>query len=264
MTSQMHAILITEWLAYMGLTAFASPPLSGWFNCCMSKGLRNPRVTSWRSLKAHRYGRARLRQQVLTALQHICMQISFCGSAYSDHGLCKPFGPHATMLARVLAVTYDCYVTVQVDISHVVPHARQPFRCPFGHAMHTNNGSGTMIARHSIACHSCLGQWSSSHLTSPRFFLSAISIHLVVSLVSDVLASAARSILGIWYISTTVNSPLHQDHTAGHRRFYLPSCRRCIQSTCRPLFTSSSFWASLLAANCSSYTPVPLLDWFCS
>lgn len=55
-----------------------------------------------------------------------------------------------TILARVLAATCDCYITVQVGISHVLSRSQHPFWCSFGHVMFVHNGSGTRIARNHL------------------------------------------------------------------------------------------------------------------
>jgi hypothetical protein len=56
--------------------------------------------------------------------------------------------------------------------------------------------------------------------------------HLAISPVDDILAPIARSKHGIWHTSTTVYSPLHQDQSAGHRRFHTSYHWRSIHFLC--------------------------------
>ena len=131
-----------------------------------------------------------------------------------------------------------------------------------GHVVLLRNGFGLPIAlRHLVAPVS--GNGYPLRPTFRHCIRSAKSFTSFGSLACERYLSI-NGLIFTWYSSTIVYSLLHQDQSAGHRRFHIPSHWRCIYSSCRLFFISSSSWAPLLAANCSSYTPVPILDWFCS
>ena len=184
-------------------------------------------------------------------------------------GLCRIFGPSAQIIVsspccklQLLYHNPSRVITCVAAFAEPVPlpnWACGPFRNGFrlttalGHIVVPVSGNG-------------LGQSafdaSASLLVSEVLHMIRRSCFRMVSYQASIASSS--STYGIWHTSTTVHSPLHQDRSAGHRRFYVSSHWRCIYSSCGLFFISSSLWASLLAANCTSYTPAPILDWFCS